>query len=436
MGYMRWAMTEQAGESRLAPFMTVAGVHVLRVPDQPGREPAPEDVGLDHRQMAEPMIRFLQALSPRQRELLADGQVVNITDAREAVLELELLRHPRSSFDPELARSCPLLAAGLSAVPILRIRPEGATLPQCDAYVMGGHVTFIKHLQLREDGETFWSSSAAKAGAHAAAPREWRVTPSALYCHSLDVTARMLPELLERLKDAEGDVVLGKVAGKTLGELVQDIGDAAGLRLSPFGGCERMPVFAVGDRLPWDAFVEAVFRSGRLVLREHPAVGGLAVIPEPWQADAASACLTEEARDHSVPEVTAHLRSLVPHLLDQPWLDEMPVARERFVDGYDGRLGDLPEAERGWLSHQLRHLFEPDASPEEDFGWLDGTDGLTLRLRLQIQVALAACVPFRVADPGTRSYVPADPPEEYFTALGASRDRPVYCTEQFVLRSY
>jgi len=434
MGYMRWAMTEEAGDSRLAPFMTVSGVHVLRVPDQPGREPAPEDVGLDHRQMAEPMIRFLQALSPRQRELLADGQVVNTTDAREAVLEL--LRQPRSGFDPELARSCPLLAAGLSAVPIVRSRPGGATRPQCDAYLMGGHVTFIKHVQLREDGETFWSPSAARAAARGDPPREWRVLPSALHGHSLDLTARMLPELLERLKDAEGDVALDEVNGKTLGELVQDISDAAGLRLSPFGESEKMPLFAVGDRLSWDAFVEAVFCSGRLVLREHPAVGGLAVIPEPWQADAASARLTEAARDRSVPEVTAHLRSLVPHLLDQPWLDEMPVARERFVDGYDGRLGDLPEAERGWLSHQLRHLFEPDASPEEDFGWLDGTDGLTLRLRLQIQVALAACVPFRVADPETRSYVPADPPEEYFTGLGASRGRPVYCTVQRVVRAY
>ena len=86
--YARWALTEEAGESRLEPFTTSSGIHVLRPAEAPLVQPDPAVSGLIQRELSEPLLIFLRALSEEQRALLSRGEVVNVSSAGVTVGQL------------------------------------------------------------------------------------------------------------------------------------------------------------------------------------------------------------------------------------------------------------------------------------------------------------------------------------------------------------
>jgi hypothetical protein len=434
---MRWALTGATGVERLAPFMTVSGVHVLRIPDYPAEEPSPDQVGLYHRTMTQPMIRFLGALSPKQRELLATRQVVNISNVRDELVQL--LGGGTRDLPADLIRSCPALAVSLEIVPGIRVRPGGgATSPQSEAFLHyhGPTAVSIGELQVRDDNLTFWSSLAAMVVAGPPRPHKWKARPAVLICRSRDVTADASPMILEGLDRAAEPVAPDDLTGATFADLLNEVEDLAGVRLRSAPGFEGFVVYAVGRELTWRALFEGLCASGRLRFTGSPAAGGLVVGPDPRLGRADSLRLAEEARDRTVPGLSAELRALLPGALDRAGLDELPLPVQQLLDGFDGALRALPEPGRSWLAARIRGLYGPELPLDADYEWLGHTDDLTIHLRLEYHFHLAACVPYRVADRETLRYVPSDPPETFFSELGATRDRPIFSTQLAMYRAY
>jgi hypothetical protein len=138
-----------------------------------------------------------------------------------------------------------------------------------------------------------------------------------------------------------------------------------------------------------------------------------------------------------VPEVTAELRSLLTPALERPYLSETPIPLSRFADGFQGSVSDLSESEATWLESVVSQVQATYADiPAFDGEWLAAGAPLVVRLRLEFHLTVTACVPYCKPDPSTRKYVPATPPEWYYTALAASRDRPFLSTIPLQLRAY
>jgi len=444
--YARWALTQEAGESRLEPFTTASGVNVLRPPDAPLVQPDPGLSGLTQREQSEPLLQFLRALSNEQRDLLCRGEVVNVTSASDTVARL--LRHRR--FGPQgryglnesLVADSPLLAAALEVVPTLRLSTLRRTMGGvCDASL---HHTWeyggVKHVQLRPDGATFWSSLSAAGARRERAPREWRAAqPFHLSGLSRDRTDAVLPDLLRALDTPGASVSMSDVNGTRLERLVEDLTKLTGIHLSVGDTWSSCVVYAKGGKVSTRAMVEAVFAAGRLGIFRLGDDDSLTVVANPAGGHGASFELDRVARDRAVPEVTEELRSLLDGALRRPYLADLPVPLSLFVDGYDGPVSELPEQEAKWVTEVVQSCQRKMANagtPARDQGWLIGVEPITVRTTLVYHVTVGACVPFRKADPVKLEYVAADPPETYYTVLGASRDRPIYSAVTAVLRGY
>jgi len=433
--FVRWALTDEAGDWRLAPYRTPSGVNVLRFPDQPLRDPPPDQIGYYHRRATEPLLAVLRALTEEQRELLGKGEIVNITSAREAVVEL-LAQHdppspPPGPFSAPLAAACPLLAAQVHVVPVVALTPPDRSSGICaEIWVQHAReVGFPRALQLNADGGTFWYRRALPGERSVDRSDGWFTTLRSIQ-GSRDATTLVLPKVLEALRAASGSVRLEDLRGQTLGDVVGALAKASGTSLRADPGSAARVIHALGDAVGWDAVAEAVFASGRLALRAEDD-GSYLVFADDGQAFGSSMAVLEAARSTPVPELTQELRQLLAGALSREWLAETPIPLERFGAGLSGATSDLPHAEARWLRGVVeRHAPEYDAMPIPplDRGWMQNVDRLAFRLRIQFHVCVAACVPYCTFSPETKAYVPADPPDEYFERRGASRDRPVFST--------
>jgi len=443
--YARWALTAEAGELRLEPFTTASGIRVLRMPDAPVADPDPSLLGQHQRQSSEPLILFLRALSDEQRDMLCRGEVVNITSAREDVGRLlrEKRIGPQNQYglSEPLVSQCPIVAAALEVVPTLRLRPDRGNVGSlCEAILYYtwdlGNIT---DLQLRGDGTTFWSCLTAPGARRERVPREWRVTWEHLSGTSRDFTDAVLPDLLSALDGADATVPLSDVNGTSLDRFVEDVARLTGIQLDVRADYTSCVVYAKGDEVSARALAEAVVASGRLGVMRLGDDDSLSVVVSRLPGRVASGDLDTIARDQPAPEVTEALRSLVGSAVSRPYLADLPVPLSLFLDGYDGLVSGLPEEEARWVTQVAQTCLESMAKariPAFNQGWLNGIEPLAVRPVLAYRLTVAACVPFHEYDRGSEQFVTVDPPESYYTDLGASRDRPIYSTVTAVLRGY
>jgi len=440
--YARWALTEQAGESRLEPFTTPSGIHVLRIPGAPAVDPDPDVVGLYHRQATEPLLRFLRALSEEQRRLLAAGEVVNITGARDVVAEVMSARRTvdrTGGLDKDTLESCELLAAALAVVPAVQLRGgQGDGGGRSDVDISYSREPGrVKDLQVKADGLTFWSALAARDERHEGEAGTWRVLPWHLQGTSRDITSKALPGLLQRLGSAEAYVSLSDVNGAGLQRIVEELGNVTWYLMGATDKCASWVVYARGDDVTTRAFVEALFASRRLAIRARKPDGMPVVADGSSQVWAASGELAELARRRPDPALTAELRSLLAPALERPYLSEAPIPLSRFAEGYEGPVSGLAREDAEWVQGIAREVITTyQRIPAFDLAWLNEDQALWVRLRLEFHVTIAACVPYRKADSATHEYVAAYPPPSYYTVLGASGDYPILSTITELLRGY
>jgi len=440
--FVRWAQTDEAEGWRLAPFTTPSGIHVLRIPDAPLTEPGPDLIGAYHKPGAERVLRLLYALSAEQRDLLARGEVVNITNARDTVAEIvprDRTGDGTDAFGDGTLTSCEYMAAALAVVPTVEVRPGGRdTGALCDVDICYSHEPGrIMDLQLRPDGLTFWSALTAPGSPRERDPSEWKVLPWHLRAPSRDVTAATLPDVLKGLEDGQNSASLDDINGAKLGALVGDIADLSGVELRAADECSSRVVYAQGGDVSTRALAEALFASGRLAITSRKPDGALVVTENRGEAWAASIELAELARRRMIPALTAELRSLLEPALARPYLAGLPVPLLLFLDGYDGPVSGLLKPEVEWMEGMLREVEGIYANlPAFDRAWLSEGEPLAVRLRLQLQLTVAACFPYRKFDPATRTYCPADPPQWYYTVLGASLERPILSTVVLQYRAY
>jgi len=445
--YARWALTEEAGESRLEPYTTPSGIHVLRPVEKPLVQPDPGLSGLIQRELSEPLLIFLRALSDEQRGLLCRGEVVNVTSASDTVARL--VRHgrfgpqSRHGLNEELVAGSPLLAV-LEVVPTLRFTTLRRTMGGvCEVelhhrWVCGD----VRDVQLRPGGATFWSSFTAPGAKRDQAPREWRdAQPRRLSGLSRDRTEAVLPDLLSALDTPGASVSMLDVGGSTLDRLFEDVRKLTGIDLSIGGIWSSCIVYAKGGEVSARALVEALFAAGELGIWRlgDNDDDSLTVLYNPSGGRAASHELDGIARERAAPEVTEELRSLLDGALEEPHLADLPVPLSLFTSGYDGPVSDLPEQQAKWVSEVVRacvRFWQSTNVRVRDYGWLAGVEPIIVRATVVYQMMVSACVPFRSFDSAKREYVAADPPETFYTLLGASRDSPIFSTVNAVLRGY
>jgi len=443
--YARWALTPQAGESRLEPFTTPSGIHLLRPPDAPLAQPDAGLSGLLQREQSEPLLIFLRALSKEQRDLLCRGEVVNVTSASDTLARL--VRHGR--FGPQsrdglseyLVGDSPLIAAALEVVPTLLVRSSpDSSQAYCE---IGNHYTWelggIKDVQLQADGITCWSSLSAPGAKRERVPKEWRAEWQCLSGPGRDRTQEVLPDLLSALDVPGASVSMSDVSGTTLERLIEDVTKLTRMELSVGTAWTARVLYAKGGSLTARAIVQAVFAAGRLGIMRLGDDDSLTVVYNPHGGKEASFELARQARQAPAPRVTEELRSLLGGALKRPYLDDLPAPLSLFVGGFDGPVSGLPEHEATWVANVIQtcHASMVKAGiPASHQGWLAGTAPIIVRPVIMYQVTVAACVPFRKLDPLTHVRVPGDPPEGYYTALSASRDRPIYSTVTAMLRGY
>jgi hypothetical protein len=420
---------------------------VLRPPDAPLVEPDPGLSGLLQRQQSEPLLIFLRALSEEQRALLSRGEVVNVSSA--GVTVGQLARHGRlgpqgrGGLNEELVADSPLIVAALEVVPTLFLRSSRANRQAfCE---VGNHYTWelggIKDVQLRPDRITCWSSLSAPGARRERVPKEWRTEWQHLSSPGRDRTHEILPDLLSALDVPGASVSMSDLSGATLERLMGDVTKLTGIEMTVGTEWSAGVVYAKGGTVSTRAIVEAVFAAGRLGIWRL-GVGdddSLTVVYNPYRGAEAWRNLDSEARERPDPEVTHELRSLLPGALERPYLGELPVPFLLFVDGYDGPTSGLPEPEARWVADAIRacHASMVEAGIRATHqGWLVGPDPIVVRPVVVYQLTVGVCVPSRKLDPVTHVRIPGDPPEAYYTGLGASRDQPVYSTVAAVLRGY
>ena len=364
-------------------------------------------------------------------------------------MNCSLVRHrgfgPQSRFglNEELVADSPLLAI-LEVVPTLRFTTLRRTMGGvCEAelhhrWVYGD----VRHVQLGSDGATFWSSFTAPGAKREQSPKEWRAAQAyRLGGLSRNRTDAVLPDLLAALDKPGSRVPVSDVSGTRLDRLVEDVARLTGIDVSMGAPWSDYVLYAKGRDVNTSALVGAVFAAGQLGIRR---LGGndddsLTVLYNPSGGRAASDELDHVARDSAAPEVTAELRSLLDGALEAPHFADLPVPLSLFADGYDGPVSGLPEQQAAWVGEVIQtcvHEHQTTNIPVRDYAWLSGVEPIIVRTTLMYQMTVAACVPFRTFDSAKREYVPADPPETYYSVLGASRDRPIYSTVTAVLRGY
>jgi len=441
-------MTEEAGVWRVAPFTTPSGIHVLRPIDAPLKQPDPGLSGHLQRQQSEPLLICLRALTKEQRELLGRGEIVDVTSASDTIGKL--VRHRRLgtgsrwSLSEELVADSPL-AATLQVLPTLFVC---STPVNPDAFFeirlfhrWEASGLFLKHVQPRGDGATFWSPYTAPGAKREQVARKWRSEVRSLSGPGGDATLRLLPDLLSALDKPGASVPMADVNGTRLDRLFQDVTKLTGTELKVGPGWSAFTVYAEGGEVSIRAIVEAVFSAGRLGMIYLGEYGDdtLTVVYNPHRGTEASTELDREARQRPAPEVTDELRSLLPDALTRPSLAELPVPLSLFTDGYSGPLSGLTEREADWVAQTVsawQRQIAAAGTPARAQGWLSGPEPITVRPVVVYELTVGACVPFRKVDPVKMDYVPADPPETYYTVLGASRDRPIYSTVNAVLKGY